>query len=227
MADDPISHGLELPGNNPLGMSLFTEMDDGQIMGLPGKIIIINGTSSSGKSSIVKALQDLLPEPSLDLGIDKFIFALPERYLERPLWDDVLGLADKAGETGFLLVSAMHHAARAAALQGMTVVLDHVLVEPAWAAECARLFEDLPAWLVGVRCPLEVLEARERQRRNRTLGQARLQYERVHAHKLYDLEVDTSLLNPQECAAAIAAMLQNQPPRALAQFYISSRKIKL
>lgn len=193
----------------------------------PGKIIILNGTSSSGKSSIVTALQDLLPEPSLDLGIDPFIFALPGRYLERPLWDDVLGLAERAGNTGFTLVSAMHHAVRAAALQGMTVIMDHVLVEPCWVEECARLFADLPAWLVGVRCPLAVLEERERSRRNRTLGQARLQVERVHAHRLYDLEVDTSRFSPQECAAAIIALLAAGPPQALKQLYISSRKINL
>jgi chloramphenicol 3-O-phosphotransferase len=70
-----------------------------------GTIILINGTSSSGKTSIVHALQELLAEPYLEAGIDKFIFMLPERYLERPLWDDVLGLADRAGAAGHTLVS--------------------------------------------------------------------------------------------------------------------------
>jgi chloramphenicol 3-O phosphotransferase len=60
------------------------------------------------------------------------------------------------------------------------------------------LFADLPAYLVGVQCPLEVLEERERSRKNRTLGQARAQYEIIHKHVVYDKQVDTSRLSPAE-----------------------------
>jgi GNAT superfamily N-acetyltransferase len=66
-----------------------------------------------------------------------------------------------------------------------------------------------------VRCPLEVLEQREHQLKNRTLGQARAQFERVHAFvKTYDFEVDTSLLSAAECAGLIRQHIQNNPPRA-------------
>ncbi len=76
----------------------------------PGKIIILNGTSSSGKTCIVRVLQNILDEPYLEAGIDKFIWMMPPRYLERPLWDDVLGLADHAGAAGHTLVAGMHQA---------------------------------------------------------------------------------------------------------------------
>ncbi len=182
-------------------------------MGLqPGTIILLNGTSSAGKTSVLRAVQASFSEPYLDLGIDKFIWAMPERYLDRPLWDDVLGLATQAGETGHRLFGAMHYAIAAAARQGMNVVADHVLVEPRWVAECTALFHDLPAWLVAVRCPLSVLEARERARKNRTLGQARAQFKLVHAHAVYDLEVDTSLMSPEECAQAIKGCLESGAP---------------
>lgn len=185
-------------------------------MNSTGTILIINGASSSGKTSLVHALQDMLPKPYLEAGIDKFIFMMPGRYLERPLWDEVLGKADHAGETGHVLIGAMHRAIRALALAGVNVIADHVLLEPAWVQDCAALLRDLPAYLVGVRCPLEVLEERERSRRNRTLGQARLQHQLVHAHGVYDLEVDTSRLNPQECAGRVAEFLaQGNLPRAL------------
>lgn len=182
---------------------------------MTGNIVFLNGTSSSGKTSILEALQEQLDEPYLNMGIDKFIWMLPERYLERPLWDDVLGLASTSGQAGHVLAASMHAAIRAAALCGSNVLADHVLVERAWAAECARLFADLPAWLVGIRCPLEVLEERERSRRNRTLGQARAQFEVVHAYCQYDLEVDTSLFSPAECAAQIVRHVQGHSPTAL------------
>lgn len=180
---------------------------------MPGTIIVVNGTSSSGKTSLVRALQARLDEPYLDLGIDRFIFALPGRYLERPLWDDVLGRADRAGATGEGLVSAMHHAIAAAAQAGMNVIADHVLVEQRWVEDAARLFCELPAYLVGIRCPLEVLEVRERLRKDRTLGQARIQFPVIHKYTTYDLEVDTSRLQPEQCAELVIERLA-MPPSA-------------
>lgn len=184
-------------------------------MNLFGTIILLNGTSSSGKTTLLETLQTMLDEPFLNAGIDKFIWMLPERYLDRPLWDDVLGRATAAGAMGERLFSGMHRAIATLSHAGLNVVADHVLVEPAWVDECMALFADLPAYLIGVRCPLDVLEQRERDRKDRTLGQARAQFERVHAFvKVYDLEVDTSQLSPQECARLIREHIQNHPPRA-------------
>lgn len=181
-----------------------------------GTIILINGTSSSGKTSLVRALQDLLEEPTLKAGIDKFIWRMPERFLDRPLWDDVLGLADKAGSAGHTLISGMHRAIEALSKAGCNVIADHVLVDPAWAKDCAGLFADLPAYSIGVQCPLEVLEQRERSRKNRTFGQARLQLPVIHKYAIYDLEVEPSRLSPEECACRIQSRLK-EPPRAFRQ----------
>lgn len=178
----------------------------------PGTILVLNGTSSSGKSSLLRALQDSLAEPYLEAGLDKFIWMLPRRYLDRPLWDDVLGLADQAGESGHRLVTSMHLAIAALARSGQNVLADHVLVEPAWVQHSAQVFAGLPAYLIGVHCPLEVLEQRERARRDRTLGQARAQFGRVHAHGCYDLEVDTAREDVGRCVARIKEFLASGRP---------------
>ena len=182
----------------------------------PVKIIILNGTSSSGKTCIIRALQNSLEGPYLEAGIDKFIWSLPKRYLDRPLRYQVLGNADKAGTLGHDMVRGMHRAIAALSQAGCNCIADHVLVEPAWAKDCAELFANLPAYMIGVKCPLEVLEQREASRKNRTLGQAKLQFPVIHKYTVYDLEVDTSLLSPEGCARYIQSRL-NKPPLALRQ----------
>jgi chloramphenicol 3-O phosphotransferase len=104
----------------------------------PGVILLLNGTSSSGKTSLVRALQEALDVPLLDAGIDKFLWMLPKRYLNPPLWDDVLGRATEAGETGQRLMSGMHHAIAALARAGNPVVADHVLVDARWVSRFPR-----------------------------------------------------------------------------------------
>jgi hypothetical protein len=110
--------------------------------GRPGTIVLLNGASSSGKSSIVRALQTVRDEPALDAGLDRFLWMLPKRYLEPPLWDQVLGRAVEAGAPGHRLVRGMHRAIAALSRAGCPVVADHVLVEPAWVADCAAVVAD-------------------------------------------------------------------------------------
>jgi chloramphenicol 3-O phosphotransferase len=174
-------------------------------------IIFINGTSSSGKTSLLKLLQKKLPEPYLDMGVDKFIWMLPGRYLDRPLWDEVLGKALHSGPVGWSLFSGMHHAIAAAASRGNNILADHVFVEKDWVDECAELFAEINAYLIGLHCPLEVLEQREKDRKDRTLGQAKLQYEVIHKYTQYDLELDTSKLTAEECAEQVIERLKSSP----------------
>jgi chloramphenicol 3-O phosphotransferase len=183
-----------------------------------GRVILINGTSSSGKTTLVRALQAALPDPWLEIGIDRFVFALPKRYLDQPLWSEVFryvrpdGATDgpfriETGALGRRLVSGMHRTVAALADSGLDVIVDHVLLESEWLDECRRLWASFDVLFVGVRCPLEVVVERERSRRDRTIGQAAAQFEVVHRAGGYDLEVDTSRLGPEEAAARVVAAL--------------------
>ncbi len=188
---------------------------------LAGDIVILNGASSAGKTSILKALQETLETPYLDAGIDRFLWMLPGRYLDAPLWHQVFDyswqpdgaerqLAIKAGPLGHQLMTGMHKAIAALALAGNHVIADHVLIERQWVRECAALFAGLRAFLIGIHCPLEILEQRERARQDRTLGQARAYLDKVHAHSMYDLEIDTSLMDPLASAVQIKRRIQDK-----------------
>lgn len=175
---------------------------------------MLNGASSSGKSSLLRALQEELVEPYLEAGLDKFLWTLPRRYLSAPLWNEVLGHADRAGAVGHGLVRGMHAAWAALARAGNGVLADHVLVERDWLDDCVDRLAGLPSVFVGVVCPLSVLEERERARSDRTVGQARLQHAVVHRGARYDLVIDTSRLSAEQAAKEVAAHLSNVGPSA-------------
>ena len=188
-----------------------------------GRIILLNGTSSSGKSTLVRALQERLPEPWIEIGIDRFVFALPKRYLDQPLWSEVFryvrpdGRADgpftiETGPLGERLVGGMHRTAAALAEGGLDLIVDHVLLEDRWLDEMAALWAPFRVLYVGVRCPLDVVLERERTRRDRTIGQAEAQHAVVHRWGGYDLEVDTSALMPEEAASVIIEAVESGFP---------------
>lgn len=65
--------------------------------------------------------------------------------------------------------------------------------------------------LVGVHCPPDELERRERERGDRPPGLAARQLKQVHAHGVYDIECDTSVSDALECARRITDFLRARP----------------
>jgi len=182
-----------------------------------GRIILINGTSSSGKTTLVRKLQGTLPDLWLEMGIDRFAYALPGRVQGQLTWPQLFRYVRPDGRSdgpfsiettplGNRFISGLHATAAALADVGLNVIVDHVILERAWLEECARLWAKFDVLFVGVRCPLEVVLRRELEREEaRTHGQAEAQFEVVHRWATYDIEVDTSVLTPDEAVARIMA----------------------
>jgi chloramphenicol 3-O phosphotransferase len=88
------------------------------------------------------------------------------------------------------------------ARQGNNLIVDDVMVASE-NAEYAELLSGIETYRVGVFCPLDILEARERERADRMIGLARWQFDRIHQGIAYDLTVDTSRATPMACAERI------------------------
>ena len=170
------------------------------------QLILLNGTSSAGKSSIVKCLQEKLQDPYLDMGLDKFLYMLPHHHLKQPLWKEVWDHTS-AGEVGNRLMSGMHHSIKSMIDRGNLVIADHVLIEKSWVAELADLFHDQSAYFIGVHCPLDIVVQRELDRKDRTLGSARAQHPIVHQYAHYDFSIDSSTMTPEKSADQILEFL--------------------
>ena len=174
------------------------------------KIILLNGVGSAGKSSIAKALQDIASEPYLHVQMDTFLAMLPEAYSDHPdsfsyKTDESHGVPEVIIETGPLgarTLRGMRHAVAAMAAQGNNLIVDDVMLDGVHA-EYLDLLSEFDVKTVGVFAPLDVLERRERERRDRMMGLARWQYERVHRGIDYDLTIESGVATPRDCALEI------------------------
>jgi chloramphenicol 3-O phosphotransferase len=191
----------------------------------PGQIVILNGAPRSGKSSIVTVIQDTFDGPWMNLGVDVFVREVtPKRY--RP------GMGLRPGAEGHelaplvpALYAALYDSIAAHSRAGLNVVVDVGHHDAKVLADSARRLAGLPVLFVGVRCPIEVVMER---RNTGQLGRANeyaigsetdpiprpvvLWHEAVHIPGIYDLEVNTSRLSPEECAAKVRRRLDDGPP---------------
>lgn len=192
-----------------------------------GFVVVLNGAPRSGKSSIVEAIQETFEGPWMNLGVDVYVrHVTPRKYRpgiglrpggERPDLEPLLPA----------MFAALYDSAAAHSRQGLNVVMDvghhdaysvplHILTG------CAARLAGLPAYLVGVRCPLEtILERRRlspvgeyvRAAPDDPIPLPVLRWQNAaHDPGIYDLELDTALLSPAECAESIRRLLAVEAP---------------
>lgn len=199
-----------------------------------GTVVYLNGPSSSGKHSIIAALQEQMDEPYFSLGIDACFSNFPDRYIgDGPnasegfpwVFDEGGRLVrSTTGPYGERLMRGLYTAVAALAAAGTNVAVDDVMYESWMVPACARTLAETHGYFVGVRCRLEVCEARERSRADRPPGLAVCNHHLVHRNALYDLEVDTSNTSAEACAARIRAHLAGHPPLAFRRLATQNRE---
>jgi chloramphenicol 3-O phosphotransferase len=119
----------------------------------------------------------------------------------------------QTGAKGLHLIVATFHGIAAMAAAGVNLVVDEVFFDPRVLEAAVDALAQSDVLFVGLQLPLAVAEKRERERGDRGPGGARLFYDRVHAHGIYDLELDTSQHTPLECAQIIQQALAEGHPR--------------
>ena len=179
-----------------------------------GKIVILNGTPRSGKTSIATVIQNTFDGVWMNLGGSQFKKMTPKHYQpgvglrpggERPDLEPLI----------VTLYQAMYESIAIHSRHGINIVVD-VWHHDCYSAprgilkNCAEILKGLPVLFVGVRCPLGVIM----QRRMATWGigyeqdgsvpkPVELWQRTVHVPGVYDMEVDTSVFTPEECAGLI------------------------
>jgi chloramphenicol 3-O-phosphotransferase len=211
----------------------------------PGQIVLVNGTSGSGKSTTCELFQRRAQDYWLLYGIDHFTAnTLPAQFghhgprAGEGIEADPDGpLRWRFAPNGEKAFAVLHEWVAAASRQGCNVVFDHLLMsQTPVLADCIWRLEGLPVLLVTLKPPFEVLERRVAERQmdkkipTHLLGEdaarkivdrlTRLRpwfYEAVYANEIADLTIDSAAHSPEEVCAMIEARLAEGPGTAFEQ----------
>lgn len=146
-------------------------------------IIFLHGASSSGKTTLARALQAEIELPFWHISIDHLRDSgvLPTQRFDSGdfVWTD----SRKAFFDGF------HASLAAYATAGNNLILEHILDTPGWAEDLHRHFAPHDVLFVALHCPLELLIEREETRKDRPAGSAEHDFHTIHRGRRYDLEL--------------------------------------
>ncbi|MBR6536391.1 MAG: AAA family ATPase [Lachnospiraceae bacterium] len=161
------------------------------------QMILLNGSSSSGKSTLAKALQALIEEKASEtyeiVSIDDFLRMTSEEVIYE---DDVFEIS------GSLCKKVMQMFQ-----ENEGVIIDHVITSERIFNQLKETVSPNRLWLVDVTCPLEIIRKREQERGDRCPGSAEASYTYLFPKEGYDLTVDTHFMTLSECANKIFEMI--------------------
>ncbi len=187
-----------------------------------GTVIILNGPSAAGKTSIQKEFQNaMMPNLWIKLGVDNlFDKPMPDITLENMhiwqvknliRWVETTHDADNnsvitlfTGEQGDKVAYGMNAAIAAYAKAGNNVIVDYIAYKKAWADDLKAQLKGMKVCWVKVEIPLSVIEEREAARGTSPKGHARSHYDTVH----WDLKYDLTVSSHKNTAAEIAQELR-------------------
>lgn len=188
-----------------------------------GTVIILNGPSGSGKSSIQKEFQYLMmPNLWIKLGIDNlFDKPMPDitpenmQFWQTPnpiRWVQTTKDAQQnsvitlfTGPQGERVAYGMNSAIADYAKTGCNIIVDYIAYKKEWVDDLRTKLKNIKTYWVKVSIPLSVLEAREAARGTSPKGHARSHYDFVHWGLKYDLEVNSDT----QTAGAIAQQIKD------------------
>ena len=165
-----------------------------------GRIIFLNGVTSSGKTSIVEALQNRDDCYFYVVANDLFEQMIGDRFLQEDYWQH-LGR----------VILLMYHTAKLFSDMGHDVLIDGILVERTEITphyqQMMDILKDNPLNIVEVACPLDICRERNIARGDRYENQSAEQAAIMARNIRYAMTVHTDKNTPEECAEAIVREL--------------------
>ncbi|HEY6738283.1 MAG TPA: AAA family ATPase [Actinopolymorphaceae bacterium] len=160
-------------------------------------VILLSGPSSSGKTSLARALQSRLSTPALLLEADRVFPAVPSHW-------------PPEGRSHADLVLAFHRSIAVWAESGFDVIVDGSLPyeDRRLRDDCLDVLSPYDLRVIGVRCSETELTRREAVRpERRPRGWAVRQARDIHDGMRYAVEIDTTGKSPEAGADEVVSRL--------------------
>lgn len=176
-----------------------------------GHVILLHGASSSGKSSLARAVQARIALPFMHYSIDHLrdSGALP---LER-VRSGEFAWADFRGP----FFDGFHRSIAAFALAGNNLIVEHIFDTEGWLDRVVRLLAECDVFFVGLHCSVDELNRREAARGDRPAGSAEADFHTIHRGLVYDLELDCEEPVEANAERLLAAWGERRAPGVFAR----------
>lgn len=181
-----------------------------------GKIIFLNGASSSGKSTLALALQEVLEEPFWHYSIDHF------RDSNVIPWARIKGGEFDWKNMREPFFEGFHRCLPALAIAGNNLIVEHIIETQIWRNRIIHLLIEFDVFMIGIHCPLDELERREKERGDRAIGEAKKDHETIHGLCKYDFEISSIEPLVSNVQAVIAAWKQRNSPNAISLMHAAN-----
>lgn len=172
-------------------------------MNKKGNIILLNGPSSGGKTTLSKAVQNIYPRILYYLSYD----LVASEMLTRGWWERL-----SQGETDEDFLIVMYTMAKSISDIGRHVIVDNCFFDTEKIFEISLdILSENPVLFVRVECGKDELRRREIQRGDREIGKAEWQNEHItpKENEAYDLCVNTQKNTAEFCAEQIVTALKS------------------
>lgn len=157
------------------------------------KCILLNGPSSSGKSTLAKSLQTYIEQNKKEkyeiISIDDYLKMSVDSPIEE---DDVFEISHYICERALEVLKA-----------DCGVIIDHVITSERIYIQLLESLKEYNIIKVRVTCPLHELAKREMERKDRCVGSAEASYKYLYPEEGYDLTVNTFTFSTEECSQKI------------------------
>lgn len=161
-------------------------------------IVLLNGPSSSGKSTIAFTLEKAIIERNSScaiVSIDNFLKMSSDEVIYE---DDVYDISPQLIEKTAAELS-----------KNNCVIIDHVITSKRIYDGLMDSFKNTKIFVAHITCPTEILRKREIERKNRCIGSAENSEIYLYPKSGYDITLDTSVLSSCECAEEIIKLIYN------------------
>ena len=166
-----------------------------------GKVIFLNGVTSTGKTTISKCIQDIADENYYHMSCDMFQQMISNKFLSINYWEYL-------SEGTFL----MYKTAKMMSDNGINVIIDGMLLEmPEFKNKYNKsnyelmksILDDSNLFIVEVYCPLDECRKRNMIRGDRNENQSIEQNELIAKNFPYNIIVNTQNSSAIDCAKNI------------------------